>query len=70
MGKDINTETTLRMLDSVIKIGLLVDSMNKLLIEKGVYTEKDLENYCDKLEKENEDVQILKQVLALLEYLS
>lgn len=70
MGKDIDTLTSLRILDTVTKVGLIVDAMNKLLIEKGIYTEEELSNLYEKLEKEDEDAQALKQAMAFLKYLS
>lgn len=70
MGKDIDTITSLRILDAVTKVGLIADAINKLLIEKGIYTEKELSNLYEKLEKEDEDAKALKQAMEFLKYLS
>lgn len=70
MGKDIDTVTSLKTLEAVTKMGLIVDSMNKLLIEKGIYTEEELSNLYEKLENEDEDVQAIKQAMAFLKFFS
>lgn len=70
MGKDIDTVTSLKTLEAVTKMGLIVDSMNKLLIEKGIYTEEELSNLYEKLENEDEDVQAIKQAMEFLKFFS
>lgn len=67
---NIDIETNLKMLDALTKIRLMLDSMNKLLIEKGIYTDEELNNICEKLEKEDRDVQAVKQAMAFLKFFS
>lgn len=70
MSREIDIEIVLEMLDALTKIRLMLDSMNKLLIEKGIYTDEELNNICEKLEKESEDAQALKQAMAFLKFFS
>lgn len=70
MSREIDIETDLKILEAVTKMGLIVDSMNKLLIEKGIYTEEELSNLYEKLEKEDEDAQALKQAMTFLKFFS
>lgn len=70
MSRQIDIETALKMLDALTKISLMLDSMNKLLIERGIYTDEELNNICEKLEKEDEDIQAVKQAMAFLKFFS
>ena len=45
-------------------------AINKLLIEKGIYTEKEFCDFCDKAEKEDEEMKLIKQAIALVKCLS
>lgn len=69
MNKDINFITSMRALESTAEMLLILMSINKLLIEKGVYTEKEFKECHDKLEKEDEELNMIKQAMAFLKYL-
>lgn len=68
MSREIDIETALKILDTLTKIRLMLDSMNKLLIEKGIYTDEELNNICEKLDKEDEDIQAVKWAMAFLKF--
>lgn len=69
MNKDINFITSMKALESTTEMLLILMSINKLLIEKGVYTEKEFDECHDKLEKEDEELNMIKQAMAFLKYL-
>lgn len=69
MNKDINFITSMKALELTTEMLLILMSINKLLIEKGVYTEKEFEECHDKLEKEDEELNMIKQAMAFLKYL-
>mgnify|MGYP006864482922 CR=1 FL=1 len=69
MNKDINFITSMKALESTTEMLLILMSINKLLIEKGVYTEKEFKECHDKLEKEDEELNMIKQAMAFLKYL-
>ena len=69
MNKDINFITSMKALESTTEMLLILMSINKLLIEKGVYTEKEFEECHDKLEKEDEELNMIKQAMAFFFYL-
>lgn len=69
MNKDINFITSMKALESTTEMLLILMSINKLLIEKGVYTENEFEECHDKLEKEDEELNMIKQAMAFLKYL-
>ena len=69
MNKDINFITSMKALESTTEMLLILMSINKPLIEKGVYTENEFEECHDKLEKEDEELNMIKQAMAFLKYL-
>lgn len=70
MNKDFDIKVTIKMLETMAQLGVFMSGLNNLFIDKGIYTEEELDSYCSKVEKEDEDLQQLRQTLAFLKVYS
>lgn len=70
MDKNTDVKITIKMTEIITQLGIYLIAINKLLIEKGIYTEKEFCDFCDKAEKEDEEMKLIKQAIALMKCLS
>lgn len=70
MDKNTDIKITIKMFEIITQLGIYLIAINKLLIEKGIYTEKEFCDFCDKAEKEDEEMKLIKQAIALVKCLS
>lgn len=70
MDKNTDVKITIKMTEIITQLGIYLIAINKLLIEKGIYTEKEFCDFCDKAEKEDEEIKLIKQAIALVKCLS
>lgn len=70
MDKNTDVKITIKMTEIITQLGIYLIAINKLLIEKGIYTEKEFCDFCDKAEKEDEEMKLIKQAIALVKCLS
>lgn len=65
MDENIDVVNIIKMLEVMALLVIYVKAINKLLIEKGICTEKEFDDFCDKVEKD-ESMRIVKAHLELV----
>ena len=65
MDKNIDVANNIKMLEVMAQLAIYLKAINKLLIEKGICTEKEFDDFCDKEEKD-ESMRMVKATLELM----
>lgn len=63
---NIDIKTNIKMLETMAQTGIFMQALNDLLVDKGIYTNKEFKSYCEKIEEESEELKQLRQVIAFL----
>ena len=63
---NIDIKTTIKMLETMAQTGIYMQTLNELLVDKGIYTDKEFDSYWKKIEEESEELTQLRQVIAFL----
>lgn len=63
---NIDIKTDIKMLETMAQTGIYIQTLNELLVDKGIYTDEEFNSYWKKIEEESEELKQLRQVIAFL----